>query len=1205
MNSARVAAERAASSAPSSSPSRAAALSWTTPAAGQTQALEALRQAKLFLQSDRALPRASSSADISFGHTEPSPDPHASPPISVQADDNVQDLCDGKLADTLRQSTKSTSQSCGNAQSCSSRGTTQSRGASGSSGGLTRTSAGGAATSPSPTSVSTVHSEAQQEKEVFVTGNDCPSSVCPDPPSPLFSTAPPLQEPEPSFTSSSTACSPDVQPPPLAALPFPSPSTRNRHSQLQRQQERTQQKHREQQHVQFDRPIGTPKAPGAPPLHTAEAPCTATPSPPISAADLFAVDLLRDLSYEEVQEVQECLFTGGRPRHTWMGPGCASLVRTTDPTVTDPVMIEDVGRATALLEAAPVSLNAEEALRFSRFFRASLMESDDEDEWMSDDKHDAVDTKDQEGVGTRERATVTVVGNRWGGTGSEHPRVEASSPSCPCSDTLPAPSLCALNKAAGAAADAQADEVDDLTLSSITGVSPWSRCPRHPNGDADGIDDAALPGLSILLSPPLQPVNTKRQIDRPPSPAPSEREVRNPPRHSLLPAAVATPWSLLNFDIGRRIGQGHSGKTFLAREKRSQVVVALKVFDKESVRRHDGGARLFKRGVRLQKAAGRHCSHIVKLYAFFTDARHCYTALEYVDGGDLASYLHRQRQQRLPEAQVRSIVYQLVLALEYLHERRVVHRAVTGRNVLLHHGETSTGVKLGDFAFAVQLPEGHSRWLGKLESSLDQKFSVDYAAPEVVRGHGWSCKSDMWALGVLVFKMLWGYHPFDHVSSTGTKRLICSGAALYSAHSLSHTGMSFVRSLLCVDEAARSSAAAALAHPFLAATAATAAATAPVCAVLDAAASRRTQSSEPPVRASSKRRTVSKESCVGAEAQPVNRDLLSTFSLAAVRTNTDVDRSTSGGHRPVTTALSTGTKTALHCGDPISIFPTLAVDTADHHCGEAALLCSYTTASSPPSATSLSGTGGLARASKHTDGGTWHTTDRVASTGSLSSASCLAPFMSFALPTHSLQSIARPSSAAPSTASHSGAPSNEEAGTLLGHRLGGASSRSAGPTGRVSPTRTLSDTSASFLSTTRPPSTPALGASPAPWCAFTGTAAAHVVPSSGFGDTNTENAYAVQPQPHRLSHRWRHEQHEPLVGCIDDDTSRGCVSRNSEDHQGCSVTVSTLTASPPRGVCAEWANDGAEVTVSSSTASSALSSSIRGETRRGGLLYVP
>ncbi|KAI8894062.1 kinase-like domain-containing protein, partial [Globomyces pollinis-pini] len=130
-------------------------------------------------------------------------------------------------------------------------------------------------------------------------------------------------------------------------------------------------------------------------------------------------------------------------------------------------------------------------------------------------------------------------------------------------------------------------------------------------------------------------------------------------------------WCLEDFDVGRALGRGKFGRVYLAREKNSGYVVALKVLFKTELHENRVEKQL-RREIEIQS----HLRHpnILRLYGYFYDAKRVYLILEYAAKGEM--YKHLQKQGRFDDETSSKYIYQMTLALQYLHKKHVIHRDI-------------------------------------------------------------------------------------------------------------------------------------------------------------------------------------------------------------------------------------------------------------------------------------------------------------------------------------------------------------------------------------------------------------------------------------------------------------------------------------------------------------------------------------------------
>ncbi|KAG0624928.1 hypothetical protein M758_2G014900 [Ceratodon purpureus] len=137
-------------------------------------------------------------------------------------------------------------------------------------------------------------------------------------------------------------------------------------------------------------------------------------------------------------------------------------------------------------------------------------------------------------------------------------------------------------------------------------------------------------------------------------------------------------WSLTDFDIGKPLGRGKFGNVYLAREKQSKYVVALKVLFKNQLQQSQVEHQL-RREIEIQS----HLRHpnILRLYGYFYDQARVYLILEYAAKGEL--YKELQRCKVFNEKRAATYIASLARALIYCHEKHVIHRDIKPENLLI------------------------------------------------------------------------------------------------------------------------------------------------------------------------------------------------------------------------------------------------------------------------------------------------------------------------------------------------------------------------------------------------------------------------------------------------------------------------------------------------------------------------------------------
>jgi tetratricopeptide (TPR) repeat protein len=201
------------------------------------------------------------------------------------------------------------------------------------------------------------------------------------------------------------------------------------------------------------------------------------------------------------------------------------------------------------------------------------------------------------------------------------------------------------------------------------------------------------------------------------------------------------------FILEKRLGAGAMGVVYRARHVPTGRIVAVKLFPLELLN-NEGMIQRFRREMKVLLQL-KH-PNIVRCYGGSPDPPQPYFAMEYIDGGSLADLIRRKG--RLPWEEVIDYGIQICSALDCAHSHGIIHRDLKPSNLLL----TETGVlKLSDFGLA------RGQDTTALTAPGKTVGTYCYMAPEQISGKpGLSTKTDLYALGCVLFEMLTGRPPF-------------------------------------------------------------------------------------------------------------------------------------------------------------------------------------------------------------------------------------------------------------------------------------------------------------------------------------------------------------------------------------------------------------------------------------------------------------
>jgi serine/threonine protein kinase len=220
-----------------------------------------------------------------------------------------------------------------------------------------------------------------------------------------------------------------------------------------------------------------------------------------------------------------------------------------------------------------------------------------------------------------------------------------------------------------------------------------------------------------------------------------------------MSASVPAPKKLGKYDIHMQIGRGSMGIVYQGYDPFADRLVAVKVAISEALRDKESGQRYRKMFFNEAHTAGmlKH-PNIMAILDAGVDEEECYIVMELVEGSDtLKSYCKPDK--LLPVKEVIEIIFKCAKALDYAHRHGVIHRDIKPTNILLTKDHD---VKIGDFSIAhvVTSDTTHTMPTGFVGSPR-------YMSPEQVQEDSISTQTDLFSLGIVMYEMLTGKHPFQ------------------------------------------------------------------------------------------------------------------------------------------------------------------------------------------------------------------------------------------------------------------------------------------------------------------------------------------------------------------------------------------------------------------------------------------------------------
>ncbi|MEQ2304227.1 Serine/threonine-protein kinase Nek1, partial [Ameca splendens] len=202
-----------------------------------------------------------------------------------------------------------------------------------------------------------------------------------------------------------------------------------------------------------------------------------------------------------------------------------------------------------------------------------------------------------------------------------------------------------------------------------------------------------------------------------------------------------------NYEKVKQIGEGSFGKAILVKSKEDRRQYVIKEIG------ISGMSRKEMQEARREVAVLANMSHpnIVQYKESFEEEGCLYIVMDYCEGGDLFKKINSQKGVLFPEEQILDWFVQICLALKHVHDRKILHRDIKSQNIFLTKEGT---VQLGDFGIARVLNS-------TVELARTCIGTPYYLSPEICENKPYNNKSDIWALGCVLYEMCTLKHAFE------------------------------------------------------------------------------------------------------------------------------------------------------------------------------------------------------------------------------------------------------------------------------------------------------------------------------------------------------------------------------------------------------------------------------------------------------------
>ncbi|CAF0980153.1 unnamed protein product [Adineta ricciae] len=267
----------------------------------------------------------------------------------------------------------------------------------------------------------------------------------------------------------------------------------------------------------------------------------------------------------------------------------------------------------------------------------------------------------------------------------------------------------------------------------------------------------------------------------------------------------------LRYEILNKLGKGSFGTVYRVQNKVTDVFYAVKTIPKKLGNK----SKSFSLDNEVKLLTEVNHPNLIRLHEVLESPQNLYLIIELCEGGELGGYVKSNGS--LPEQTVKQIMTKLINALHYLHKIDVVHRDLKLENILLKTIPLSKtdefDIRITDFGLSSK----------KSVTSTDSLFNDYcgtplYMAPEILENKNYSALCDVWAMGIIMFYLICGRHPYVAHDERRLLEIIRATTLRFDTErfrNLSSQGVDFLQGMLVYDTVHRRTMGELIVHPWL------------------------------------------------------------------------------------------------------------------------------------------------------------------------------------------------------------------------------------------------------------------------------------------------------------------------------------------------------------------------------------------------------